>query len=221
LAPNDLWLFDPNIPHSSTFENDSEMLAVKIPRALLETRLGKIHAVTAQPLRSAVGQLTSSYLQTLVACAGGLSEGAELIQQQVLDLVGLAASDALRRSDVNFSSSKAAIVHRLRSAASVRLSDPALRPHDVADAAGVSVRYANLLLNEQGTSLGRLILTLRLERCRAALSDDSQRHRSITDIALAWGFSDLSHFSRVFAKAYGLAPRDYREAQHGFRKDEP
>ena len=36
------------------------------------------------------------------------------------------------------------------------------------------------------------------------------QNRSITDIALSWGFSDPSHFGRRFKQAYGMSPRDYR-----------
>jgi AraC-like DNA-binding protein len=35
-------------------------------------------------------------------------------------------------------------------------------------------------------------------------------HRSITEIALAWGFADAAHASRVFSAAYGVAPSRWR-----------
>ena len=35
-------------------------------------------------------------------------------------------------------------------------------------------------------------------------------HRSITDIALGFGFSNMAHFSRVFRAHLGLPPSDYR-----------
>jgi AraC-like DNA-binding protein len=81
----------------------------------------------------------------------------------------------------------------------------------VAAATGISVRYANTLLSQQGTSLERLIVARRLERCRRALEDPGQSHRTITEIAFAWGFSDPSHFNRRFKAEYGCAPRDYRQ----------
>ena len=37
--------------------------------------------------------------------------------------------------------------------------------------------------------------------------------RSITDIALALGFSNLAHFSRVFRTHLGVSPSDYRQAR--------
>jgi AraC family transcriptional regulator, positive regulator of tynA and feaB len=104
------------------------------------------------------------------------------------------------------------VLTRVRAAIERRLSDPALDPAIVAAAAGISVRYANAVLAQQGTSLARLIQTRRLERCRKALGDLTQAHRSISDIAYFWGFSDMTHFGRRFRSAYGLLPSEYRRA---------
>ena len=82
----------------------------------------------------------------------------------------------------------------------------------VAVAIGVSERYLRDLFAREGMSLGRYIWTSRLERCRAALSDPSQAHRAISEIAFAWGFNDMSHFSHYFRERVGVSPREYREA---------
>jgi AraC family transcriptional activator of tynA and feaB len=76
----------------------------------------------------------------------------------------------------------------VRTAIESRLSDPTLDPASVAEAAGVSVRYANALLAEQDTSIMRLIRTRRLARCRMALEDPLQNRRTVSDIAYGWGF---------------------------------
>ena len=74
----------------------------------------------------------------------------------------------------------------------------------------MSVRYANAVLGHEHTSITRLIRTERLERCRKALADRSQAHRTITEIAYGWGFSDMTHFGRSFKAVYGELPSDYR-----------
>ena len=58
--------------------------------------------------------------------------------------------------------------------------------------------------------MSRLMLSMRLDRCRKALGDPAQAHRTISDIAYAWGFSDMTHFSRTFRKAYGMLPTEHR-----------
>ena len=85
-----------------------------------------------------------------------------------------------------------------------------LRPAAVSAETGISVRYANALLSAEGTSLERCILDRRLERCRRALEDRRQAHRTIGEIAFAWGFSDLSHFGRRFKAEFGVSPGEYR-----------
>jgi len=80
----------------------------------------------------------------------------------------------------------------------------------VADAVGVSVRYVNAVLSDHDTSIMRLIQARRLERCRCALEDPNQSHRSLSEIAYGWGFSDMTHFGRRFKKAYGILPSEYQ-----------
>lgn len=105
---------------------------------------------------------------------------------------------------------RAAASRRVKTAIEQHLSDPDLKPVTAAAAARISVRYANQLLSAAGTSLERYILDRRLERCRLALDDPAQAHRTIGEIALSWGFADLSRFGRRFKEKYGRSPREYR-----------
>ena len=53
----------------------------------------------------------------------------------------------------------------------------------MAAAAGTSVRYTNSVLAEEVTSITRYIQERRLVRCRRALEDPQQAHRSLREIA--------------------------------------
>jgi AraC-like DNA-binding protein len=92
------------------------------------------------------------------------------------------------------------------------LQDPALSPQSVAARQGVSPRLLQRLFAADGASLAGFIREQRLQRCRDALADSAQAHRSITEIALAWGFNDPAHFTRAFRRRFNLAPRDWRAA---------
>ncbi|WP_017522391.1 helix-turn-helix domain-containing protein [Pusillimonas noertemannii] len=35
--------------------------------------------------------------------------------------------------------------------------------------------------------------------------------RRVSEIAYAWGFNSIAHFSRVFRARYGMSPFEYRE----------
>jgi transcriptional regulator GlxA family with amidase domain len=74
----------------------------------------------------------------------------------------------------------------------------------------MSTRHLARLFARHGTTIERAIWTERLAAARRDLLDPRLAERSITDIAFSWGFSDASHFSRRFAKAYGQAPSEAR-----------
>jgi AraC-like DNA-binding protein len=133
------------------------------------------------------------------------------IAEHVLDLAALALAAEIAKDKPALSSGRAIALLQLRVAIENRISDPTLDPSSAAAAAGISVRYANVLLSGQGTSLQQFIVSRRLDHCRRALEDPMQAQRTITDIAFAWGFSDQSHFNRRFKAEYGCAPRDYRQ----------
>jgi AraC-like DNA-binding protein len=92
--------------------------------------------------------------------------------------------------------------------------DPALSPGSVAAALRISVRYLHLLFAQRGHTTAGWIRERRLAHCREALANvDSDL--SVTDVALQAGFTDPSHFSRVFRHRFGMAPNQYRRLQAG------
>lgn len=213
LWPGQLALIDPRLPHDASISDGSGMLTLILDRQLLEQRLGAVQDLTARPVLpdTAEGQLASGYLNMISSQAGSLSSAAaELVQVQLLDLVALALGKS-RGEQVSCGSSARLLVRtKLHAAIEARLSDPGLDTATIARAAGVSARYANVVLADENTSLGRLIQTRRLERCRTALADPAEAHRSVSEIAYGWGFSDMTHFGRRFRVAYGLLPSEFR-----------
>jgi AraC-like DNA-binding protein len=101
---------------------------------------------------------------------------------------------------------------KLRTAIEQHLCESGLQSNVVAASAGVSVRYANDVLADEGTSVARLILATRLHRCRLALEDPQQTKRTVSEVAQAWGFSDMTHFARRYRETYGVLPSKVRKA---------
>jgi AraC family transcriptional regulator, positive regulator of tynA and feaB len=214
LQPGDMTLLDPTLPYSANFSAGSRTLVLKLPRRELQTRVGKTRGMVARLIRSgAEDSLASSFTAGLPALAGQVDAlGGQLVASFVLDLVALSLAKAVDGTTPRVSSGKAMAILQIRAAVKTRLADPTLDVQSVADAVGFSVRYANHILSSQDTSIGRLILTERLERCRQAFEDPAQSGRSVSEIAFGWGFSDLTHFGRCFKKAYGMSPSDYQLA---------
>ncbi len=76
-----------------------------------------------------------------------------------------------------------------------------------------SARQLQRLFEAEGTTFSLYLLGKRLARVHAALTDRRQGHRPISEIALANGFGDVSHFNRAFRRRYGLAPSDVRRGE--------
>ncbi|MBL4895028.1 MAG: AraC family transcriptional regulator [Emcibacter sp.] len=87
------------------------------------------------------------------------------------------------------------------------LKDP-LSIDDLVTITGVSQRSIfEGFRSFRGTTPMKYVLQLRLEKVRAELRD-SGPDRSVTDIALKWGFSQLGRFSVSYKKVYGESPSD-------------
>jgi AraC-like DNA-binding protein len=92
------------------------------------------------------------------------------------------------------------------------LADPSLTVDAIALALNCSRRQLYNAFAEEPDGVAGYILRRRLAACRAVFDDRAQAHRSITDVALSFGFQNMAHFSRVFRAHLGLPPSDYRRA---------
>ena len=213
LSAGDVTLIDPQLAYGAKFSAGSSLLLFKIPPGVLEARIGSTRQMVLRSITpsDAAGGLTSSFLAMLPHYVGRLQEtAAHIVRDQVLDLLAVSLATAVGAERAKISSARSLALTTVRAAIEARLTDPALDPAGIAAAAGISVRYANAVLAHEGTSIARLILATRLSRCRKALEDPLQAHRTLREIATGWGFSDMTHFGRTFKTAYGVLPSEYR-----------
>ncbi len=213
LEPGDITLIDPSLPYRGQFSDGSEVLVVKVQRALLESRLGRVRDLLAQTLATAEGRLASAYMAMLPSHVDVAGSAEGLVEAHLLDLVALSFGRAATERAPRRSSARSLVRMRLHTAVEARLTDPALHASTIAEAAGVSVRYANAVLADENTSLTHLIQARRLARCRQALEDPAHAHRTVSEIAYSWGFSDMTHFGRRFKAAYGVLPSECRRSK--------
>jgi len=110
---------------------------------------------------------------------------------------------------------KAARLHAILAKIAQRFKDPSLSVDNTAAMLGLSRRYVQELLEQTGKSFTEHLAERRLECACAMLSDSRYRQLRIIDIAYEAGFSDASHFYRMFRRRYGETPSDVRAAATG------
>lgn len=215
LRPGEFAIYDSERPYKLRMTAGTQLVCLQFPRAQIVSRLGAIKCYVARSVRgdAGVGGLFAGLVRALPRRLSEIEvSDAESVADHVLDLLALSMSGTTR--DVRaLSSSKATTLARLKRIIRSHLRDPAFDPGRAAARAGMSRRHANRLLASEGTSLERFIGCARLERCHAALRDPAHDGQTIGEIAFAWGFNDLSHFSRAFRARYGCAPRDFRKSR--------
>lgn len=215
VTPKSLVLIDPRRPCSVSIPTKTRSLVFEMPRAELQARLGDISSFTAIPVSTSkpTASLAIGFLSMAVERASAIRKSAAdaKIAQQMVDLIALAFETEGGEKRSALSASRRATLLRLKAIIEGRLRDPAFKPAHAASSAGISVRYANVLLADEGTSLERYIVRRRLENCRQTLLDPAHASRTVSDIAYSWGFADLSHFNRRFKSHFGCAPGRCRE----------
>jgi AraC-like DNA-binding protein len=90
------------------------------------------------------------------------------------------------------------------------LADHALDIGRLARRHKVTPRYIQMLFADSGTTFTEFLRQQRLAFAYRLLSDPAQAARNVADLAYAAGFSDLSHFNRVFRRRFGATPREIR-----------
>ncbi len=214
IGPGEFCIIETKTPYVFSYAERSRQLVLDVARSELRQRLGSVSPLTALTVEAdtGIGGLAAGYMRMLPEHAAALSPATgHQVANQVLDLVAMALARRAELGGVKLGSASAVTLIRLRAAIEQALPHRDAKCQDVAERAGISLRYANALLAKEGTSLERLLQRRRLENCRKALA--AGPGRSISEIAYAWGFSDVSHFSKAFKNAFGVAPRDFRRAR--------
>jgi AraC-like DNA-binding protein len=79
----------------------------------------------------------------------------------------------------------------------------------------ISPRSVQLLFEREGATFSQFVIAQRLARAHRMLVDPRHAAMTVSAIALAAGFGDLSHFNRNFRRRYGATPSDVRAASSG------
>ncbi|WP_375787428.1 helix-turn-helix domain-containing protein [Bradyrhizobium sp. Pha-3] len=192
---------------------DGLQFGLAVPRAELEQRVTNVESLVMRPIghRTEAFRLFAAYLKSVhKARALAAPKLHHTVVTHIYDLAALAIGEPPALGE----SSASAVVAARHSAAldyiTAHYQEPGLSVQTVARRQGISPRYLQRLMASSGTSFTERLNELRLQRAFELLTGSHARRQRISDIALEVGFSDVSHFNRLFRIRFGDSPRGAR-----------
>jgi AraC-like DNA-binding protein len=213
VSPGEWSIYDTTDTYAVSNPSRVEHLIVMVPKAhlaerglvideLMARRLGGqggIARVALETMRSAWRELPSMNEDAAQSLGDVITQCVHL---SLLDLAGRGTALTQREN----------LRERIKQHVRRHLADPDLSVEQIARALNVSRRHLYNAFADEPDGVAGFLLARRIEACRLAFDDPRLADRSITEIALAFGFSNPAHFSRVFRSHTGVSPSAYRHA---------
>jgi AraC-like DNA-binding protein len=192
-------------------------IGLVFPIKTLEPLVGDVEAMAARRIQreNPVLRLLKPYLAAALRDDLAPSELARLAADHVRDLVAMAIGTTEEGAYGVRGSYRAARLHGIKADVLELLGSPDLSVGAIARRQGLTPRHVHRLFELEGTTFSRFVLGERLARAYRSLADPRYRRQTITAIALAAGFGDLSHFNRSFRSRYGATPSEVRSRANG------
>lgn len=214
VTPGSYYLVDTTRPYQLHFAEDFHALSLRIPHGHLQPLLPDPRTATARRVDTTdgIGGLVAEHLRGLMRCAAELpASTATNLSATLMELIALSIrpstlSPARAREQARLAFRRSIVRH-----VESRTADPELCVAAVAAHFRVSPRTIHEVFAEQGRSFAQTVLERRLLAAAEALQAPGA---SVSAVAMACGFGDLSYFGRAFRRRHGCTPRDWRQT-HG------
>ena len=210
----DLGVRDQNTPWRIEYDEQTEMVAIELPRDRLEALLGPARHFSGMTVNGDLpsATLARSFLRNLMLLGNKLApDAAERMATIGTDLIVASIAERMALERPKPLQATMTVQHA-KDYIDTHLSDPELNSTQVAAAVLVSVRYLQERFRERGRDVASWIWERRLETAAQRLSDPACLHQPIGLLAYGCGFTNQAHFSRRFRDRFGMSPREYRHA---------
>lgn len=216
LSPGEWSIYDTTRAYAVSNPDSVRQMVLMIPKDQLPERQWKLDALMVQRFSGTSGvsrlaweAMRSAFIElptmSPVVADGVADAVTQLVHLSLLELAGKSSQLSQRE----------ALRDRIHQYIERHLGDPNLSIDGMAQALNCSKRHLYNALSDDDGTLAAIIQRRRLQACMHALRDPAQAQRSVTDIALSWGFSNSAHFSRVFKAHAGCSPSEFRARPAG------
>jgi AraC-like DNA-binding protein len=206
VCAGDMVIYDQAQPFTLEFGGDTREIVLTIPRALMVSRLPEGHRLTARRISGAskLGILTASVVRQLIELDVPLDEeAASRLGASALDILTTTLEAELTDERDGDARSHRRL-DQVKRYVLANLHDAEMTIDTIAAAQNMAPRTLHRLFSAEETTPIRWLWQQRLAASYKALAEGHIRH--VTDAALSFGFTDISHFSRAFKKTFGCAP---------------
>ncbi|MEU4512650.1 helix-turn-helix domain-containing protein [Nonomuraea wenchangensis] len=214
LSRGEFAIYDFTRPYELAYDSAVRLAVFSLPRDLLALPVDAVATLAAAPIgtESGAGALAVPLLRRVAADhATYTPASAARLSAVVMDLVGAAVAERLELTrTLPEDSRQRTLLLRVHAFIEEHLGDAELDPATIAAACHISLRYLHRLFEPEQTTVAAWIRQRRLERCRAELTRGGTE--PVSAIGARYGLPDAAHFSRLFRRAYGMSPAEYRRA---------
>lgn len=200
-----------------------DVIAQKMTSLIGEPLPGRFDFSTRYDVSNAHGQGVMNILMCIIRCLDAPAATtpelalAELEQALITALLGSATHGYSHVFESKTSRAAPWQVHRAECYMEANWNRP-LAIENIAEATGASIRSLFRTFKEyRGYTPMDFLKRLRLKHAMNMLSGDEGHFSSVTEVAFACGFSDLSGFSKTFSTAYGESPSAALRRTNRFR----
>lgn len=213
LQPGDIFITDSRREFALDLERPWRHVLITLPANSLDSRVARPELLPGAVVpHHPLARLWASYLAAGFTLAPALSPtAATLLARHAIELLVQLLDESHHGHHLPSEATRVAMYLSACQVIALRFGDSDLTPDDIARDIGVSSRTLARRFAANNETVMRRVFDERVRQAATLLSAPESAHRSVTDIAFACGFNDVSHFGRLFTGRMHMTPSQWRQ----------
>ena len=185
-----------------------------VPKEAIDVRLARPDALHGTVIRRdrPLARILRRYVLNSYQSADNLAPTASaMVAAHTIEFIAEAVGEHATATPASTAARRDALFMQACRVIDLECGSAALVPERIARVLGISRRLLHRIFAERGETVMRRVFERRVGYAAKLLAAPDARHRSITEIAFACGFSDSAHFTRAFAARMQMPPSEWRK----------